>query len=425
MTEVQATPDDAAEAVAPAKAGERIASLDFIRGFAVLGILAANIVAFGQPWTAYSWPEGFLPGHDETSNWLWVAQFVLVDGKMRGLFTLLFGAGMALFMEKAWERGATRSLLARRLGFLLLFGLIHFFLIWRGDILVLYSIAGFAAMGFLRWKGQQLLTLGLIGYVLGALFYALAIGSAYFIADTAMGQAEGMEEVRASVEAGRMAAIEDDRTEVPIMTEGNYAQYVAHNFSAHATDPINSLFIMVFETVPLMLIGMAFYRFGWFGSGGATGKRKAWAWMMLLGGGALSLWMALWVKAAGFTYWGTLSSMMAFSMLPRLPMILGLSLLLAIYGSAASGWLAERLSAAGRAAFTNYIGTSVLMMLIFHPWAGGLWGELTRPELYLVVALGWAVMLLWSKPWLEKYRYGPLEWLWRCLTYGKRFPLKR
>ena len=162
-----------------------------------------------------------------------------------------------------------------------------------------------------------------------------------------------------------------------------------------------------------------------FSPGHSSGKRRFWGWALLLSGAVLNLLLALWVKDGGFTYWGTLSAMMAFSMLPRLPMILGLALLLALYGNTASGWLAERLSAAGRAAFTNYLGTSVLMMLIFHPWAGGLWGELTRPELYLVVALGWAVMLAWSKPWLTKFHYGPLEWLWRCLTYGRIFPLRR
>ena len=215
MSDNQATPDGAVEAVAPATAAERLGSLDFIRGFAVLGILAANIVAFGQPWSAYAWPDGFLSGHDQTADWLWVAQFVLIDGKMRGLFTVLFGAGMALFMEKAWERGASRSLLARRLVFLLLFGLVHFFLIWRGDILVLYSIAGFATMGFLRWKPRQLLTLGLIGYVMGALFYTLAIGSAYFIADTEMGEGAAMEQARAAIDEGKQASIADDQIEIP------------------------------------------------------------------------------------------------------------------------------------------------------------------------------------------------------------------
>lgn len=424
-TEDQATPDGQHDGASPATSAERIASLDLIRGIAVLGILAANIVAFGMPWTAYSWPDAFLTGHDETADWLWVAQFVLIDGKMRGLFTLLFGAGMALFMERAWARGKGRGLQARRLAILLVFGLLHFFFIWRGDILVLYSAAGFVTMLFLRMTAGKLLTLGLIGYVVGALFYALAIGSAYFVTETTFGQAEGMEDAQLSIDAAKQEAIADDATEIPIMTDGSYADFVSHNFSAHAADPLTSLLLLLFETVPLMLIGMAFYRYGWFSPGHSSGKRRFWGWALLVSGAVLNLLLALWVKDGGFTYWGTLSAMMAFSMLPRLPMILGLALLLALYGNTASGWLAERLSAAGRAAFTNYLGTSVLMMLIFHPWAGGLWGELTRPELYLVVALGWAVMLAWSKPWLTKFHYGPLEWLWRCLTYGRIFPLRR
>ncbi|WAT19166.1 DUF418 domain-containing protein [Aurantiacibacter sp. MUD11] len=425
MTDLQATPDAEPEALAPATTGERISSLDFIRGFAVLGILAANIVAFGQPWSAYSWPSAFLSGHDATADWLWVVQFVLVDGKMRGLFSLLFGAGMALFMERAWDRGSSRWLQVRRLAWLLLFGLVHYFFIWRGDILTLYACAGMVGVLFLRMTAGKLLTLGLIGYVVGALIYALAIGSAYFIAETFAGEGEEMSEARGSIAEAKQASLEDDRAEIPIMTEGSYADYVSHNFSEHGGDPIDAVILMVFETLPLMLIGMAFYRYGWFSPGGSTGKRRAWGWGLLLFGGVLNLAMALWVREGGYTYWGTLSAMMAFATLPRLPMIIGLALLLAIYGNNASGWLAERLSAAGRAAFTNYIGTSVLMMLIFHPWAGGLWGELTRPELYLVVALGWAVMLAWSRPWLAKYRYGPLEWLWRCLTYWKLFPLRR
>ena len=127
-----ATPDTGKSApIAPvsASSGARIASLDFIRGIAVMGILAANIVAFGQPTTAYMWPDGFLVPPNDPDHVMWAMQFVLVDGKMRGLFTLLFGAGMYLFMEKAWAKGAGRWLQARRLFWLLLFGTVHFFLI--------------------------------------------------------------------------------------------------------------------------------------------------------------------------------------------------------------------------------------------------------------------------------------------------------
>jgi uncharacterized protein len=111
--------------------------------------------------------------------------------------------------------------------------------------------------------------------------------------------------------------------------------------------------------------------------------------------------------------------------LPRLWMVLGMAALLVAYAPSATGWLGDRVRAAGRAAFTNYLGTSVVMMLVFHGWALGLFGELNRPQLYIVVALAWVLMLAWSKPWLDRYRYGPLEWLWRSLTYRQVMPLRK
>ncbi len=142
-------------------------------------------------------------------------------------------------------------------------------------------------------------------------------------------------------------------------------------------------------------------------------------------GSGVTLLVALWVRDAGFSYWSTLAAFMSLSALPRLPVVLGLAAVLAVVGARASGWLAERVSAAGRAAFTNYLGTSVLMLFVFHGWGGGLFGALGRTELYLVMAASWLVMLAWSKPWLDRFRFGPLEWLWRCLTYWRLFPLRR
>jgi uncharacterized protein len=106
----EGTPDQ--QKPGPAAPGDRIDSLDFIRGFAVMGILLANIVAFGQPFAAYMYPAAFAVPHGPADDWLWVAQFVLVDGKMRGLFTLLFGAGLMLFMEKAWAALLARAVRA-------------------------------------------------------------------------------------------------------------------------------------------------------------------------------------------------------------------------------------------------------------------------------------------------------------------------
>ncbi len=425
MTEFEATPDSSDAQLAPASSGNRIASLDLIRGFAVLGILAANIIAFGQPFGAYMWPEGFLSPTDDPDNWMWIGQFVLVDGKMRGLFTLLFGAGLALFMEKAWERGAGTLLQIRRLFWLLVFGLIHFFLIWRGDILVLYAVAGFIAVAFVRMKAKSLLLLGVLGYLIGGLVYGAMMSLPYFIADTALGEAPAFEGVRSSLVEAQAAAIADDASEAAFMTDGSYLDFVRHNLSVHLTDPIGNLVVFLFETLPLMLIGMGVYRAGLFNGQLARKKQLLWGWAGVIGGSALTLWLALALVGDGLTYWSTTAAFTGLSHYPRLPVVIGLAALLALWGSHAKGWWAERLSAAGRAAFSNYLGTSVLMMLVFHPWAGGLWGDLSRPELYLVVVFGWAVMLAWSKPWLERFRYGPLEWLWRCLTYGRMFPLRR
>lgn len=409
----------------PAAGGSRIASLDFIRGFAVMGILAANIVAFGQPFIAYMWPDAFLTPHDATSDWMWAAQFVAVDGKMRGLFTLLFGAGMMLFLEKAWARGSGRKLQARRLLWLLMFGLIHFYLIWRGDILILYAIAGFAAMAFVKLSAKRQMLLGLLGYFGGSLLFAAFMIFPYMIAETDFGDAAAFAETRSEMEVATQLEIDDAATETAIVTDGSYGDYVAHNVTEHGADPLFNLLLFLFETLPLMLVGMALYNMGLFSGGMNRSKMQIWGWVGVIGGSLLTLPIALWALGEGLTYWSTLTAFLGVSQLPRLPVILGLAALLAVYAPYATGWLGQRVSAAGRMAFSNYLGTSIVMMLVFHGWAGGLYGALTRPELYLVVLGAWAVMLLWSKPWLDRFKYGPLEWIWRCLTYGKLFPLKR
>jgi uncharacterized protein len=409
----------------PVASTDRIGSLDFIRGLAVMGILAANIVAFGQPFQAYMYPDAFLTGHDDSSNWMWIVQFILVDGKMRGLFTLLFGAGMYLFLERAWARGSGIPLQARRLGWLLLFGLVHFFLIWRGDILVLYALSGFAALLFVKLKAKTQMHLGILGYIAGGLVYALLFGPLYFVAETPLGKNVAFVELAETLGEAKALEIADGVSEAAIIQNGSWFDFVGHNFAVHGLDPFSMIFVFAFETVPLILLGMALYRMGLFSGGFAPGRQRMWGWLGVIGGTLVTIPIALWGASTGPSYWGSLAALTAFSFLPRLPVVVGLAALLALWGAHANGWLGRRIKAAGRAAFTNYLGTSILMLFVFHGWAGGLYGELNRPQLYIVVASTWVLMLLWSKPWLDRFRFGPLEWLWRCLTYGERFPLKR
>jgi uncharacterized protein len=414
-----------AAAIAPVAAGERIESLDFIRGIAVMGILAANIVGFGQPFLAYMYPTAFLTEHGAASEWMWIAQFVLVDGKMRGLFTLLFGAGLYLFTERVWDRGGTRWRQMWRLLVLLLFGLAHYFFIWAGDILFYYAAVGFLVVPCLRWGAKAQLWVGILGYVFGALFYAAALSFPFAVVETSAGETGELAELRENMLVDQERQLADDAVVSEFKRSGDYAGLVAHRVREQWFIPLVNLLLFSFETLPLMFLGVALYRFGFFSGAFDSRRMRFWGWAGLIAGGLLHLAIGLFVRENGFGFYTVQAAFIGWSPLPKLAMMLGLAALMVEYSPRWTGELAERVRAAGRAAFTNYLGTSIAMLFVFHGWALGLFGELNRPQLYIVVALAWAVMLLWSKPWLERYRYGPLEWLWRCMTYGRIFSLKR
>lgn len=411
--------------LSPAKKAERIGSLDFIRGIAVMGILIANIVAFGQPFQAYMYPDAFLTEHGPASDWLLVAQFVVIDGKMRALFTLLFGAGLYLFMERAWARGASRWLQIKRLFFLMLFGMIHFYLIWLGDILFYYAVIGFVVVACLRWSAKAQFWTGLIAYLFGSLLYAAMLTFPFVVAETSIGEAENMAPVRADLERGKTEALVEGNQEAALIQAGDYFGYVALRATDGWQEQLANVFFFGLESFPLMLLGVALYRMGFFSGAFSSRKMRMWGWIGLTLGAAWHLALILWAKGEGYTYYGLLAVFVGWSVIPRFMMALGIAALLVEYLPQWNGWLVQRVSAAGRAAFTNYLGTSIFMLFVFHGWALGLFGELNRPTLYVVTALTCVLMLAWSKPWLERYRYGPLEWLWRCLTYGKLFPFKR
>jgi len=416
---VGGTPDQ------PVADSERIASFDFIRGIAVLGILFANITAYGHPMVAYFWPGALPGGGTAADGWVWLFQFVFVDGKFRGLFTLLFGAGLYLFMERAWARGRTRALQVRRLLWLMLFGVAHFYLLFVGDILFLYSVSGFAVLLMLRWQARTQLTIGLVWYLLGALAFTAALGTQAAI-EAVPEAREQAGEAWPRMQAQWRQQIADGAAEAQVVREGSYRDVVAYRFTEQSEQLAIYAAIAVFETIPLMLMGMALYRFGFFAATIDRGRMRRWGWNGFLGGAAISLALGGWAVDRGFPPFLTQLLFNGLSGFPRIAMVIGLAALLVLWTArAAPTALGGRVAAAGRMAFSNYIGTSLVMMLVFHGWAGGFYGELNRTALLAFVLLGWTLMLAWSKPWLDRFSYGPLEWLWRCLTYGRLFPLRR
>lgn len=412
-------------AAAPVAAKDRIETLDFIRGIAVMGILFANIIAFGQPFSAYMYPSAWIGESGDPSGWMWVAQFVIIDGKMRALFTLLFGAGVYLFVERAWARGQSRWLQAWRLLVLVAFGLIHYYFIWQGDILALYGMCGLLVVPMLKWSAKRQMGVGVTAYVFGALFYLAMMAPLSYIADTPLDGSPELQEVQEEIEKEKFRALAREEKTAAFKEEGDYAGLVSNRLTNHAFDPFINMWLLLFETVPLMLIGMALYRDGFFSGGFERSRLIKWGVIGIAIGGLCSLAIALWAQAGGFTYYGTLAAFVGWAPLPRLATALGFACLMVAYSPAWTGWIAQRVRAAGRAAFTNYLGTSVVMLFVMHGWALGLFGDLNRTQLYLVAFLTCGLMLAWSKQWLDRYRYGPLEWLWRCLTYRRLFSLRR
>jgi len=421
-----ATPDQSeADGGQPIAGRERLVSLDFIRGVAVLGILFANITAFAHPSLAYGWP-GALPGGGDTADrWIWLVQLVAVDGKFRGLFSLLFGAGLALFVDRARARGGSAGLQLRRLLLLAGFGLAHFYLLFTGDILFLYAVSGLVALSFVDWSPRKLFWLAIAWYLLLTGLQALALSTTAAL-EIMPALREAAPGDWAQVQAGWQAQLAGAEAQRAVMMGGSPAQIVAYRFAEQSSLLTAYVYLAFIDTIPLLLLGMALYRSGFFSGGMERTKMRRWAWAGVVSGAAATLALGLWTMRLGFPPQLTSFIANGATALPRLPMVLGLAALLTLWAPHATAtWLGARLIAAGRMAFSNYICTSLLMALVFQGWAGGLYGTMHRADLLLVVALGWAVMLAWSQPWLARFRYGPLEWLWRCLTYGRLFPFRR
>jgi len=415
-----ATPDQAIPA------GNRIITLDLIRGIAVLGILFANITAFGQPVAAYFWPPAMPGGASESDKLTWLIQFVLIDHKMRGLFSLLFGAGMMLFVERAWAKGSGRWLQFRRLFWLLIFGSVHFYFIWLGDILQLYAVWGMVALLFMKWRAKTQLLVGLALYGLSSVAMVGMMGSPYYLTTHPEAAQNFPIEMRQEVAEAETKTLEEVQEALQLHQQGSYSDFVRHQLTEEVADNYQNMIFGLIETLPLILIGMALYRFGFFSGALDPLMMRRWGWIGLITGLAGAAVAGWWAYAVGFPFHLTAFAFNGTMMAPRLAFVLGFAALLVLWAPRfTQSWLGDRLVYAGRMAFSNYLGTSIIMLFVFEGWALGLYGKFHRVELFGVVLLIWVAMLLWSKPWLRRFRYGPLEWLWRCLTYMRLFPLRR
>lgn len=397
----------------------RIPAMDVLRGCAVMGILWMNIAAFALPEQAYFSPAaaGPLSGGDAA---FWTISFLLVDGKMRALFSMLFGASMLLLIDREEMAGRDgRRAQMVRAAWLFLFGLAHYLLLWWGDILMIYALVGLAALPFVRQEPLALVKWAFLFFLAHFLvctgFIATLYGWSHAAAapGASPNTSAGFAQFIGALSDPSHPAVQDE-----IATyRGGYAGVFLHHVALFGGQWVTTLPFVTLDTLGFMLLGMAMLKGGF-----VTGRWQAeqyWrtARHCFLIGLVPMTGLAWWVIASGFAPLPALGTVLVWSFPFRIPLAVGwAALILWLFTRHRDSGLFRRIAAVGRLALSNYLGTSLIMGAIFYGWGLGLFGHVRYAMLPLFVIAAWAVMLLWSPLWQKRFALGPMEWLWRTLS---------
>jgi uncharacterized protein len=406
-------------------AEQRHISLDAMRGFAVMGILAMNIIGFAMPEWAYITPAAY--GTDSLADQIaWGFSFLFIDGKMRGLFSLLFGASMMLIIDRAAAQGQSPARVHySRMAWLAVFGLAHYFFIWNGDILFFYAIIGMIAFVFRGRSAKSVVKVAIVIFGIWLVLWGLQFGGLQAFQFSATQPDAPADMVRKYREMMGGPDFAFDIAPDLALHRGGYAAIMFDRLKDWV-EPIVAVPMYLGETLPLMMIGMAMHKSGFITGEWDAGDYRRWVMRMVPAGLLLTAAVMVWLVAVDFDRVTALAVFFFWGAIPRMMLTIGYAaLLILLIGHYRDHPMIARVAATGRAAFSNYLGTSIVMTTIFYGYGLGLFGDFGRAGLWLFVFGAWAVMLSWSKPWLMTYQYGPLEWLWRSLARGKMQPMRR
>ncbi len=388
------TDSTAATALAPTQAGERITTLDAVRGIAVFGILIMNAVSYGLDQSAY-----FNIGAGGNDSWLdWAiggAGEIFVDQKFMALFSMLFGAGIVLFFERARDKGRRAGWLSFwRNALLLGIGILHM-LLWEGDILVVYAVCSVVLIALHRLPPRAL-------YALGAALVLLTVPLAVLLQS-------GIDESGADL--GRFW-----------LTEAEYASVADPDAAPALTTGEVWLISDVFlRALGMMLIGVGLYRTGVITGGrSAAFYRRGAVWGLAVGL-PLSAGGFAWVAATDFSPEVALIGAIP-NTFATFPLAFAYLSLVALWNGRAESGMHRRIHAVGRMALTNYLTQTIIGVLVLRAFFEP--EDLNRSWVLLFIVAVWAAQLAWSQAWLSRFRYGPFEWAWRCATYRSRQPLR-
>lgn len=396
----------------------RIDGLDFLRGCAVMGILLANIVLFALPSAALFNP--FTIGtHGPADLAAWLVNFLLVDGKMRALFAMLFGASILLVMESA-EMDGRDGVQAhrRRMIWLLAIGLAHYLLLWSGDILVQLALCGLIATMFVRLETLNLIKLALALLGVQWLIDLSVVLPGFWLRAAAQAPGAAIQTI------GHWQAYSDGLgigASPSIAAElahyrGGYGQIVAFRFDRAIGDLVDQLFYAVPELLAFVALGMAMLKGGFLAGQWQPAQYRATWRRALVVGLVPMLGLAGWVLISGDPL-AAQAATFGWSVPLRLPLAVALAALaMELAARAPDAAPLRAIRAIGRLALSNYLLTSLVMTTLFYGYGAGLFGWLGRATLLPVVFAMWAIMLFWSPLWRAGLGQGPAERLWRALA---------
>lgn len=410
-------PTNHGKPLSPVMVSERIVSMDVVRGLALLGILISNMIFFSQPhgingWRADLW---FGPA-DKFADWI---SMIFIEGKFYPIFSMLFGLGVSMQMERASSRGLEiKTVYLRRLYVMMGFGILHGILLWEGDVLLVYALCGLVLWLFRNRKPKTLLFWA-AGFVLIPASLILFIGLVLHLLS-------GHPEVQSAMSES-YAGDEETRSEMfRIFVTGSYFDVVFYRLKEMVFMILLTLFYAPLY-LGLFLIGM------WAGRKeilAEVQKHTRLLVSILLICGAVGLMANLigaWLQIDGITEsnYGLMlignGIISIFGSVLAFAYIAGLALLIH-YRSSWTGLFAP-LAAVGRMALTNYLAQSLIATTIFYGYGFGFGGNVGRMGVIGISLMIFAAQIAFSVCWLKFYRYGPMEWLWRSLTYGKRQPM--
>ena len=413
------------ENLQPTHYSERIGALDFLRGLAILGILIINIENFCYPdsWSPVKY--GFADTADHSARF-WV--YFLTQGKSYSMLALLFGVGFYIFIERLEQKNLgvkAFDLYGRRLLWLFLFGVVHAYLIWDGDILHHYAACGLLFFPFRSFSTKTLLIILIIPISIQLLHSYL---SAEYTSNRYTLYLEAQHKIPDTRNAAELKSIEDWENETkkesadttffkaPRKTYGESIETNASHMKISYGRIYNQG--ILYRTLIMMILGIVLFRKGIFKN--YRLMKSYWPLTITL------LLIALFVNYQRYYHWTYESFIPVTSFwkawLFTFPKeLLGLAYVLLFNGLYQLLFKNSRfnfISGIGRSALSNYIFQSIICGFIFYGYGLGMYNQFSRLELLYVVSVIWLVQICLTWLWLKKFKYGPLEWLWRRLTYG-------